>query len=123
MKPILFALLAISMAAGCTSTNVLTAPEQAGVAGIDKGDAITLNMTDGTTTRARFVGIEDGKIVYDDRAGERQRADLETVRSLDYRAYDSEKTGEVVAGTAAITGQVLLGLVQVMGALAGGMSY
>ena len=43
------------------------------------------------------------------------------MRSLDYRAYDAEKTGEVVAGTAAITGQILLGFVQVVGALAGGM--
>ena len=122
MRKILIAITALAMSA-CTSTQVLTAPEQAGVAGIDKGDVITLNMTDGTIVKARFVAIEGEDLVYDNRAGERHQADLEDVRSVDYRAYDSEKTGEVVAGTAVVTGQILLGFVQVLGALAGGMSY
>ena len=119
MKTILIALIAVAMTA-CTSTNILTAPEQAGVAGIEKGDVITLNMTDGTTIKARFVAIDDGDIVFNDHAGERQRANLGDVRSLDYRAYDAEKTGAVVGGTAAVAGAVLLGLVQVVGALAAG---
>ncbi len=122
MKTIPIVITALAMTA-CTSTQVLTAPEQAGVAGIDTGDAITLNMTDGTTVKARFVAIDGEDLVYDNRAGERHHADLGDVRSVDYRAYDSEKTGEVVAGTAAVTGQILLGFVQVLGALAGGMSY
>ena len=120
MKTILVIIAALAMTA-CTSNNILTAPEHASVAGIDTGDSITLNMTDGTTVKARFVAIDGEEIVYDDRAGERHQADLADVRSLDYRAYDAEKTGEVVAGTAAITGQILLGFVQVVGALAGGM--
>ncbi len=122
MNKLLTILAALAVTA-CTSTQSLPAPEQANLAGIDTGDSITLNMTDGTTTRARFVAVEDGEIVCDDRAGERHRADLETVTSLDYRTYDSEKTGEVVAGTAAVTGQILLGLVEVMGAIAGGMGH
>ena len=121
MKSILILIAALAMTA-CTSTNTLSAPEQAGVAGIDSGDSITLNMTDGAMVKARFVAVENGEIIYDDRSGERHRADLKTVRSLDYRAYDSEKTGEFVAGTAVITGQVLLGFVEVLGALAGGMN-
>ncbi|MDJ0917686.1 MAG: hypothetical protein QNJ05_07975 [Woeseiaceae bacterium] len=122
MKRILTILAALAMAA-CTSTQSLSAPEEASVAGIDTGYSITLNLSDGTTVKARFVAIEDGELVYDDRADERHRVDLESVRSLDYRAYDSEKTGEVIAGTAAITGQILLGFAEVLGAIAGGMSY
>lgn len=119
MKMTLIALVAVAMTA-CTSTNILTAPEQAAVAGIEKGDAITLYMTDGTTAKARFVAIEGGDIIYDDRAGERRRAELGAVRSLDYRTYDAEKTGAVVGGTAAVAGAVLLGMIQVVGAFAGG---
>lgn len=122
MRTVLIIIAAIAMTA-CTSTRSLSAPEQANIVGIDAGDAITLTTTDGTELKGRFVAIDAGDIVYDDRTGATQRVALNTASSLSYRAYDSEKTGEVVAGTVKITGMVLIGLAQVVGALAQGMSY
>ena len=122
MKTVLTILAALAMTA-CTSTQSLSAPEEASIAGIHTGDAITLVMKDGRNIKARFVAIENDVIVYDDRAGARHRIDLGAVSSLDYRVYDSEKTGEVVAGTAKVTGMVLVGFAQFIGAVAEGMSY
>ncbi len=122
MKTILIIIAAFAMTA-CTSTQSVYAPEQLSAVGIDAGDAITLEMTDGRTIKAKFVAIEDGDIVYDDRAGERHRAEAGDVHSLNYRAYDSEKTGEVMAGTAKVTGAILVGFAHFIGAMAQGMSY
>ena len=62
-------------------------------------------------------------MLYDDRSGERRRIPLREVSSLSYRACDAEKTGEAVASTARITGLVLMGLAEVVGAFVGGMNY
>ena len=122
MKTTLIALIAVTMTA-CTSTRSLPAPDPTSMIGIGAGDSITLVMTDGSRATGRFVAVENDELLYDVRSGERLRVVLQEVSSLSYRAYDPEKTGEAVAGTAKVTGMVLIGLAQVVGAFVGGMNY
>ena len=77
MKIFLTILMALTMTA-CTSTQSLDKPEQAGGAGIDAGDGITLQMTDGQSIQGRFVKIEDDELVYDARTGDTASVPLNT---------------------------------------------
>ncbi|NNC66387.1 MAG: hypothetical protein HKN84_16510 [Gammaproteobacteria bacterium] len=108
MKKTIVILTALAMTA-CTSTRVLSAPDQASAAGIEAGEAITLDMADGRQIEARFVAIEQDELVYDTAEVDGQRAPLSAIDSLSYRAYDSEKTNEAADKTFAVVGAAYIG--------------
>lgn len=120
MKKLLTVLAALALAA-CTSTRSLPADEQGSLAGLSPGAMITLDMADGERRKVRFESVENGQIAYRDRSGAVHRVAPSQIVAINYREYDADKTGTVVAGTATVAGAVLLGFVQVLGAFAQGM--
>ena len=108
MKQILLTLLAISLAAGCTTTRTMESVGADSAERIEPGQTAVIEYLDGSTEKVevRHYGANSLEVVTAD--GALQSIDYADIRAIHYKQFSAGKTA--AAGTGALLVAILVGL-------------
>lgn len=111
MKQILFALLAISLAAGCTTTRTYNSISAASAAQLEPGTKAVIELVDGSSEKVEIQSYADTSVEVVTEDDVLRSIDYADIRTIYAKELDKGRTTKAVIGGVLIAG--LLGALAV----------